>query len=146
MWFDPIIKTILRSPLHFFISNNMMLMTYKGRKSGQVFSVPMNYFRIRDQSGEFLATTSKKERVWWRNLSGGSPVSVRIAGEDVQANAEAFEDESTVLSCLQTLFQQHPGMAKYFNVEIDKRGILNPDDLLGAAAGTIFVVTRLENG
>jgi len=46
----------------------MMLLPYRGRKSGQAYTVPMINFWIQDQDGEFIATTSKKGRIWWRNI------------------------------------------------------------------------------
>ena len=66
MWFNPIIQWLLRSPLHLMVSKNMMLMTYTGRKSGKIYTTPMNYLAI----GEAFYTISTRERRWWRNLRG----------------------------------------------------------------------------
>ncbi len=35
---------LLHSPLHWLLSNNMLLLTFTGRVSGQQFSIPVSYF------------------------------------------------------------------------------------------------------
>ena len=96
MWFNPIMRGLLRSPLHFFVSKNMMLMTFTGRKSGKNYTVPMNYFTMNDDGDEFIATTSLKERTWWRNLRGGVPVSIRLQGRDYKGISKVIENEEEV--------------------------------------------------
>ncbi len=60
MWFNPIMTLLLRSPLYRLAGPGMMLITYTGRKSGKVYTTPINYSEI---DGELL-TTSFKGRKW----------------------------------------------------------------------------------
>ena len=96
MWFNPIISRLLNSPFHGFISKNMMLMTYTGRKSGKAYSLPMNYLRIRNGDGEMLYTQSYRDRHWWRNLRNGATVNIHLQGKNYSAVAEVVEDERQV--------------------------------------------------
>lgn len=43
MWYNGIIKVILKTPLHSLISSGVMLLTYTGHKSGRRYSVPISY-------------------------------------------------------------------------------------------------------
>ena len=144
MWYNPIIKTLLRSPLHGFVSKNMMLMTYTGRKSGRQYEVPMNYFPIHENGSEFLATTSKPERVWWRNLRNGAEVRVLVRGKTYPAYAVAYQAEGEVGEHLHTLFHQNPGVAKYFDVKVDSLGVPDQDDVARLAGETVFIRTEFK--
>jgi hypothetical protein len=39
-----------------------------------------------------LLTMSPKDRLWWRNLRGGAPVTVRLQGRDFLATAEKLSE------------------------------------------------------
>jgi len=70
--YNPMMKALLRSPLHGMVSNGIMLITFHGRKSGKVHSTPVNYLR----EGNNITVFSRRDRVWWRNLRGGAEVTV----------------------------------------------------------------------
>jgi deazaflavin-dependent oxidoreductase (nitroreductase family) len=143
MWFNPIIEWLLRSPLHFFISRNIMLISYTGRKSGQRYSTPVNYWRMSDEDGEYLATTSQKDRLWWHNLRGGAKVSLRLQGKDRTGRAEVIEDEQEVAQNFQALLIQAPHMARYFDVGLDENGQPRTDDVARTIQDRVFIKTRL---
>jgi len=116
MWFNPIIEWLLHSPLHGLLSKNTKLITYTGQKSGNKFTTPVYYLSFQDSGGEFLATTSQRDRVWWRNLRCRAPGSVRLQGNDLPATAEDLEEEQLVEQMLGDYFRSVPNMAKYFQV------------------------------
>ena len=144
MWYNPIIKWLLRSPFHGTVSKNMMLISYEGRKSGKSYSTPVNYLRLQDQEGEFLATTSLRERVWWRNLRGGAQVTVRLQGQDFRATAEVVEEDQGVLEGMLAYFRQAPRLARYYDVRVDEDGEPIPEEVARAVQGRVFIKTRLE--
>ena len=125
MWFNPIMRCLLRSPLHFTVSKNTMLMTYTGRKSGKVYTVPMNYLDIEG----VLYTINSRERTWWRNLRGGAEVTLRLKGEDRKAWAEAIEDQEEVAEKLSLYFKTAPQIARYMKVKTDVDGSPNAEDI-----------------
>jgi len=87
---NAVMKPLLKSPLHFFASGGLMLITFTGKKSGNVYTTPVQY----KQDGDTVRFLSVKERVWWRNLRGGAPVTLRIKGRDVEGIATPHEDMS----------------------------------------------------
>jgi deazaflavin-dependent oxidoreductase (nitroreductase family) len=140
MWFNPIMSWMIRSPLHFMVSKNMMLMTYTGRKSGKSYSTPMNYLAMNGG----LYTNSYRDRVWWRNLRGGAEVTLRLKGEDVPAHAEVIEDQSVVADSLRLYLKTAPQLAKYMDVELDESGNPHPEDIARLTQEMVLVRTELN--
>jgi len=142
MWYNPMMAWLLRSPLHGLLSQSTMLMTYTGRKSGKVYSTPMNYVRVREAEGDVFLTTSYRTRTWWRNLRGSVPVELKVQGQDLKARAEAVEDERGVVEGLSLFLQRVPSWAKYYNVKLDSDGGPNASDVAEAARTRVIVRTR----
>ena len=81
---NPMMKWLLQSPLHFFVSKYYMLITFTGRKSGKMYTTPVQYKRVDDT----LYVISNRQYIWWKNLQGGAGVTLRIQGEDVGGKAD----------------------------------------------------------
>jgi len=143
MWYNAIMAGLLRSPLHSFLSQNTMLMTYNGRKSGKVYSTPMNYIRVHEPDGEVYLTTSYRQRKWWRNLRGGAEVTVRVQGRDLKARAEVAEAGAAVAEGLATFLGHVPAWAKYYQVKLNADGKPDAADVAEAARTRVIVRTRL---
>jgi hypothetical protein len=85
--FNPIAKTVLRSPLHGLLSHQLLLITFTGRKSGKVFTTPALY----EQEGEIVRL--RIGYPWWRNLRGEASVRVRLRGKAYPATTEVLGEE-----------------------------------------------------
>jgi deazaflavin-dependent oxidoreductase (nitroreductase family) len=135
MWFNPIMTWLLRSRFHKMVSGSTLLLTITGRKSGRVITVPVNYIR----DGKTLWVVSDRQRIWWRNLTGGAALSVTLGRKTKQARGEVILHDREVMHALTEYFKRSPMMAKYLKVKIDREG--NPDlSDLGAAARTRVVI------
>ncbi len=78
-----IMKPLLRSPLH-FLAGHYMLISFTGRKTGNVYTTPVEYKR----NGNSLIIFTQRHRAWWRNFQGSAPIRLRMNGQDVSAVAE----------------------------------------------------------
>ena len=136
MWFNAIVRFILRSPLHPWMSANVMLLTWIGHKSGKSYSTPVNFQRQGDQ----LVTTSLRRRTWWRSLRDGSLVSLLMQGRTVQAVPEVMDTDETVIPALTRFLEASPALAKYFNVTLDENQKPRPEDVAKEAAKRVVVV------
>jgi len=90
---NPLIRTILRTPLHPLLSGRMALITVTGRKTGRTFTFPVGYERSADTVRITVGWPERKR--WWRNLRGGAPVRVRLRGTVRNGHAQARGDERT---------------------------------------------------
>jgi len=139
MWFNPIMKWLIRSPLHGFVSKSMLVIGYTGRKSGKRYETPVNYVR----TGDDLLVTSRRNRTWWRNMLGGAPVTVWLRGKQIQANADAYSEQVDVTRYLQAYLDQVPQNARYFNVALDEQGYPARSQVSQAAQERVIVRIHL---
>ena len=140
MNFNSFISWVLRSPLHPMVSGGMLLITVTGRKTGKRYTTPVQYLR----QGDIMWVTSTRQRTWWRNLRGGAEVTLRLRGKDVNAQAEALEDEMAVAEGFRTYFQLAPNSVRYFHVKLDSTGKPEAGDIAELARQR--VVIRLHPG
>lgn len=130
---------ILRSPLHSLLSNNFMLISVTGRKSGKVYTTPVNYHR----SGDALQVISTRDRTWWRNLRGeGAAATLRLQGKDIRTWGRVIEDEQSVAQMLVDYLLQVPQVGRYFGVKPGPDGKLSEDEILQVAKDKIIVEFR----
>jgi len=95
-------SVLLSSPPHGLVSKHAMLITVTGRKTGRLYTTPVNYLL----DGDTITVVSRRNRTWWRNLRGGAPVAVRVRGKDLTGAAEVMvDDKEAVATALMAL---HP--------------------------------------
>lgn len=99
---NPVVKRVLRSPLHRLLSGRVMLLTVTGRKSGRTYTVPVGRHEAGD--GAFLVSADGE---WRHNLRGGADVRVTLDGRDRKAHVTPVEDPDRAAE----LFQQMLGGA-----------------------------------
>jgi hypothetical protein len=68
-------------------SNQLLLLTFTGRKSGKKFTTPLRYV----QEGETLQLIIVYP--WWRNLIGEATVHVLLRGQMRTGTAEVLPEE-----------------------------------------------------
>jgi deazaflavin-dependent oxidoreductase (nitroreductase family) len=95
-------RALLRSPLHGLVSKRAMLITFSGRKTGRLYTTPVNYVR----DGDTITVVSRSHRTWWRNLRGGAQVTVRVRGKDLKGVAEVVVDDKEAVG--RALLALHP--------------------------------------
>lgn len=139
-WFiNPIVRAILRSPLHPLLSDSILLLTFTGQQSGTEYSVPVAYWRNGSQL--FVITHGD----WWRNLRGGEPVFVRIEGRERTAVATPHPDPETVAEYMQAYIQER-GIEDVHRLGIRVHGDREPtlEELQAGVEGAVVVEIDLE--
>lgn len=128
MGVNDLVASMLRGPLHGLLDNDVMLVTMKGRKSGNPIITPVNYVR----EGDTLWVTSTRERTWWRNLRAGAPATLLLKGKEVSARGETIEDDVQVTNSFTHYLQLRPGNAKMLGVKLgtDGKPCAGMDDLV----------------
>ena len=124
MWYNPIIKLLLLSPLHGFASRDILLLEYIGRKSGKKYTVPLSY--VKDEADYLML--SLRRRVWWRNMRSEMPVRMRVRGKWIEGVGQAVEERVTAAKDLGIYIQSQSYLAQHFDIRMEE-GIPNPEDL-----------------
>ncbi len=124
--FNPFMIWLLRSPLHFFISGSMMLISFVGRKSGKAYTIPVEYIRV----GEKCLVFSRSQRIWWKNLQGDVPVTLHLRGQSVQAVASATTGDVSVFQpAIEAYLTRYPQRGKMFELQRLADGTFDPANL-----------------
>ena len=107
-WFikvqNPFMKWLLRSPLHGVVSRMYLLITFTGRKSGVVYTTPVQYA----QDGNALYVITSEGYTWWKNLRGGADIHIHLRGKTHPAHAETSTDTETIKALLAKVY---PGLS-----------------------------------
>jgi hypothetical protein len=136
---NPMVSALLRSPLHGVMSNMLMLITYKGRKSGKTFTHPIGYFAW--DKDELMAFTSAR---WWVNLLDGKPVTLLLRGQQLEAIPTVIHEREAVINTLEE-FVKRLGTKTARRLPIGLPGDREPTraDLEAAPAGIALVRFKL---
>ena len=131
-------KLVLRSPLHGVVSKTVLLITFTGRKSGKTYTTPVSYSQSGDQVTIFTHAT------WWKNLSSGTPVKVRIRGRELEGlAAPVAEDKQAVAAGLAAHLRKVPSDAKYYGVTFDESGSPRAEEVEKAVQTVVMIPIRL---
>jgi hypothetical protein len=85
---NPVVASLIRSPLHRPASRRLTVITYTGRRSGRRYTIPVGYEMADLQVT--ITVGSPDRKVWWRNLTGmGAPVELVLRGRRRSGHAVA---------------------------------------------------------
>jgi deazaflavin-dependent oxidoreductase (nitroreductase family) len=97
---NPFMKWLLKSPFHGVVSRTYLLLTFTGRKSGIVYSTPVQYA----QEGETLYIITSEGYTWWKNLRGGADVELHLRGKPYAAHADTVTDPQAITHLLAKVY------------------------------------------
>ena len=127
---NPIVSLLARSPLHFIISHQLLVISFKGRKTGRKFLVPVSYHK---HESSYTCVTLRSN-IWWRNLKGESIATIWLKGKLVDAAIHIeFTDDQLVENTLRDLVTNNPIDAFFAKVKLNKDGTPVQKDLMEAA-------------
>ncbi len=133
---NPIIRSLLKSPIHGLLSGSLMLITFTGRKSQRLFTTPVRYLRV----GDTIQCFTSPETLWWRNLQGGADVVLRLKGQDKRYHATVLDnDPGQIREALIHYLGVFPQDAGYHDIRLNKDKSLVSEDLEHASKNSIVV-------
>jgi hypothetical protein len=139
------IQMILHSPVHGILSSNILDLSYRGKKSGKEYSLPVQYSC--DGALLTIVVGTAEKKTWWRNLRGGSMVHGTMAGKPFSGSAEVWEgerDAARIALALVPYLKRFPGAARMYHLTRQPDGSFNPEDINNAARSMVMVQVNLE--
>ena len=125
---NPLVKAVLRSPLHWLLSFGLMLITVTGRRTGRRYTIPVGYQRHGDVLTILVSEAPKKQ--WWRNFHDPAPVDVRVKGKALSGIAELVAPTSPEFSArAEETLRRLPWMGRVFGVEYRKGEALDDEQI-----------------
>lgn len=77
---NPVVRRVLGSPAQGLLGDKVMLLAFSGRKSDERYVVPVGYVPVGE---DVVCFTGRSWSNWWKNLTGGAPVVLRLRGRDM---------------------------------------------------------------
>jgi hypothetical protein len=133
-----LMRAWLRSAWHRPVSSSMMVLTFRGIRSGRTYSFPVGYAEDR----EGLLTFTRFS--WWKNFREERPVSLRLRGREARGTVVAVRDPGAVAERFAYYLRRNPHDGKYFGVRVGRDGRADPGELARAAGRLVMIRTRLE--
>ncbi|MEZ5502860.1 MAG: hypothetical protein R3E50_09430 [Halioglobus sp.] len=139
---NPVMRSLLRSPLHAITSHNIGIVHFPGRKSGRKLSTPLSY----TLEGNIVRLLSNRSTRWWLNFRGdGVKVEMEIARNRYPGTAVLLEGDSEALrNGVRRFIQALPRDAKVYGLELDANGQVIETSLAAIADQLILVEIRLD--
>jgi deazaflavin-dependent oxidoreductase (nitroreductase family) len=142
---NPFVRLILRSPLHPLLSSSIILVTYRGRKTGRRYTLPVQY--AREDDAIYVVPGNPDKKSWWRNLRGGASVDITLRGELIQANGAVLEpdvDRESIIKGLAAYLQRFPSLSDRYKVHVESDGRLSTEDIQTASRSVKVVRIGLK--
>jgi deazaflavin-dependent oxidoreductase (nitroreductase family) len=75
---NPVVRLVLRSPCHRILSGSLMLLTYRGARTGRSFTIPLRYARRGD--AVLALAVAPRSKQWWRAFQSRAAATLAISG------------------------------------------------------------------
>ena len=139
---NPVMRVLLRSPLHGAVSGNISILHFKGRRSGRALNTPLSYVR----DGDTVLFLSSTNTGWWKNFRDGEPaVEVELGRERLPGTATLLEGDSEALrDRVRQFLTALPRDAMVYGIKLDKSRLPVEDSLAKAAPKLILVEVALD--
>lgn len=116
---NPLMMAILRSPLHGLLSSGLLLLEYRGRRSGRALQLPLSY--VRHEGALYLCTRNSK---WVLSIGAGADVHASVRGRRTAMRAQVLDPSSAeALDALRAFVRANPGTGvNLYHVARDRDG------------------------
>ena len=138
---NPLMRGLLRSPMHKVASNSIAILHFRGRQSGRWLNTPLSYMR----DGNTVRLLPSNTTHWWRNLRNGPvEIELEIQGSRFQGAAKLFEGDSEVArEGIRKFIAAVPRDARVYGLELDSDKQLQDSSLAAKIAGLVLVEIEL---
>ena len=83
---NPVVRRLLASPFHRLLSERLLVLTYRGHRSGRSFSIPLRYAELAD--GRLVAAAVRPaSKLWWRSFRSSRDAVITLRRADFAASA-----------------------------------------------------------
>jgi len=137
---NPLVGSILTSPFHRFLSGSLVLLSYRGQKSGKRFQLPVDYAQSRETL--WILPGAAEKKTWWRNLRGGCQVELVLRGQRRRGQATLLSTRDDPIALAQGLgiyFGCFPASARLHEIRVDPEGNIDPGELSRVAQSLVMV-------
>jgi hypothetical protein len=127
---NPFVRAVLGSPAHRLLSGGLIVLAYRGHRSGRTFRIPLRYATMRGDRVVALAVGADG-KLWWRSFSQPTPATLLVRGAERAVSGRLLQGEER-RAALRAYLARFPRAAGPLGVR-DAEG----DGALDAAAAAV---------
>jgi hypothetical protein len=120
LW-NPVMRGILESPIHWPLSRWFAVLAWTGRKTGRRHSTPVSFVR----EGPIVWVTTGDR--WWRYVVRDAQVQLRLAGRLRDVRVTVVDDDGASASTHHRLFRKHAWFRLLSGIPGDGSGGADPE-------------------
>lgn len=106
---SPVVRVVLGSPAHDLLGSRLLVLEYRGRRSGRSFRIPLRYAEGSD--GSLVAIAVRPERkLWWRSFAAPRPATLTLRGRTVEVRG-ALAKSAVREAAVSTYLARYPRSA-----------------------------------
>ena len=137
---NPFIVALARSPLHWLISRNVMVIQFSGKKSGKRYAIPVSYLR----QGNTVYSMTLADGLWWRNLfEAALPVQVVLRGQEYVVHSSVEANARDIREHWMANFCGASRISAFFSGVGFRNGVMIQSDLRQAASQNVLISLEL---
>ena len=107
---NPLVRIVLESRAHRLLSGRLVLLAYRGRRSGREFRIPLRYAET--DAGAVVAIAVRADRKqWWRAFRAAGPATLTLRGARVAALGLVAEGDERD-TALRAYLDRYPGSTR----------------------------------
>ncbi len=139
---NPVMRLLLRSPLHGITSHNIAVLHFTGRTSGRERNTPLSYTR----EGDLVRLLTSEDTRWWRNFRGEEDsVEIELGRKRYEGVAVLLEEDSEELrEGVRSFIKALPRDAKVYGLQLSEDGQLEESSLAAIAQRLVLVEIHLK--
>ena len=91
---NKVVVFLSETPLHLLFSHQVMVLRFRGRRTGKHYAIPVSYGR--DEMSHKLICMTDVSGVWWKNLLAVDVIEISLKGKRqiVSARVEASDRQT----------------------------------------------------
>ena len=89
---NPMVRSLLDSRAHRLLSGRLLVLGYRGHRSGRPFRIPLRYADATD-GGVVALAVRPEQKLWWRSFAEPSPASLTLRGRRIEAIGALVEGD-----------------------------------------------------
>lgn len=89
---NPVVRSLLRGPAGSRLGRKLLLVRYRGRRTGRELELPVGY--VRDADRLLVVVGAADAKTWWRNFATPQPVQLLVNRRPVRGVARLLPSDS----------------------------------------------------
>ena len=107
---NPVVRAVLASPAHRLLSGRLLVLGYRGRRSGKTFRIPLLYAVTKDARLVSLAVGAER-KLWWRAFGEPTAATLILRGRTVDVVGAVASGAARDVA-LAAYLERHPRSAR----------------------------------